>query len=116
MNAADDRKKRKLEEKKQRRELKKAKKNALVLCHDGSQFWTTQKQFWQWVRAIEPQRLQLLRDQLCQALSRCQGMYADETYVYVRSGSVPRSDGVSGLRVVRVLEELQRSLETSDVA
>ena len=29
---------------------KKAKKNALVLCHDGGQFWTTQKQFWQWAR------------------------------------------------------------------
>lgn len=26
------------------------KKNALVLCQDKSQFWTTQKQFWQWVR------------------------------------------------------------------
>jgi hypothetical protein len=50
MSAAGDRKQKKLEEKKQRRALKKAKKNALVLCHDGSQFWTTQKQFWQWVR------------------------------------------------------------------
>jgi predicted dehydrogenase len=29
----------------------------------------------------------------------------------IRSGSVPRSDGNSGLRVVRVLEALQRSLE-----
>jgi predicted dehydrogenase len=28
----------------------------------------------------------------------------------VRDGAVPRSDGESGLRVVRVLEELQRSL------
>jgi hypothetical protein len=28
----------------------KKKHNALVLCHDSSQFWTTQKQFWQWVR------------------------------------------------------------------
>jgi predicted dehydrogenase len=29
----------------------------------------------------------------------------------VRDGSPPRSDGESGLRVVRVLESLQRSLE-----
>ena len=29
----------------------------------------------------------------------------------VRDGVTPRSDGVSGLRVVRVLERLQRSLE-----
>jgi len=31
----------------------------------------------------------------------------------VRTGSRPRSDGPSGLRVVRVLEELQRSLDAS---
>jgi predicted dehydrogenase len=31
----------------------------------------------------------------------------------VRSGGTPRSDGLSGLRVVRVLERLQRSLEQS---
>jgi predicted dehydrogenase len=30
----------------------------------------------------------------------------------IRTGARPRSDGVSGLRVVRVLEQLQRSLET----
>ena len=31
---------------------KKAKKKhtALIHCHDRNQFWTTQKQFWQWVR------------------------------------------------------------------
>ena len=29
----------------------------------------------------------------------------------IRSGSTPRSDGHSGLRVVRVLEALQRSLD-----
>jgi UDP-2-acetamido-3-amino-2,3-dideoxy-glucuronate N-acetyltransferase len=29
----------------------------------------------------------------------------------VRSGQTPRSDGHSGLRVVRVLEALQKSLE-----
>jgi predicted dehydrogenase len=31
----------------------------------------------------------------------------------VRTGQRPRSNGYSGLRVVRVLEQLQRSLETS---
>jgi predicted dehydrogenase len=31
----------------------------------------------------------------------------------VRWGRRPRSDGMSGLRVVRVLEELQRSLDAS---
>ena len=30
---------------------KKLKKNALVMCRDGSNYWTTQKQFWQWVGA-----------------------------------------------------------------
>jgi hypothetical protein len=29
---------------------KKAKKTALVICHDRKEFWTTQTQFWQWVR------------------------------------------------------------------
>ena len=29
---------------------KKQKKNALIVCRDNNQFWTTQKQFWQWVR------------------------------------------------------------------
>ena len=29
---------------------KKKKRNALVVCRDGKEFWTTQKQFWQWVR------------------------------------------------------------------
>jgi hypothetical protein len=28
----------------------KRKKNALVFCRDRKRFWTTQKQFWQWVR------------------------------------------------------------------
>jgi predicted dehydrogenase len=31
----------------------------------------------------------------------------------IRHGTQPRSDGISGLRVVRVLEELQRSLQAS---
>lgn len=38
------------EKKKQRKDIKRKKNNALVVCHDGKQFWTTQNQFWQWVR------------------------------------------------------------------
>jgi predicted dehydrogenase len=34
----------------------------------------------------------------------------------IRAGSTPRSDGASGLRVVRVLEQLQRSLEAPATA
>lgn len=29
---------------------KKRKKSALVVCQNEKRFWTTQKQFWQWVR------------------------------------------------------------------
>jgi hypothetical protein len=29
---------------------KRKKKTALVICRDRKQFWTTQAQFWQWVR------------------------------------------------------------------
>lgn len=29
---------------------KKKKRTALVVCRDRTQFWTTQTQFWQWVR------------------------------------------------------------------
>ena len=29
---------------------KKKKRTALVICSDRKQFWTTQTQFWQWVR------------------------------------------------------------------
>jgi hypothetical protein len=29
---------------------RKSKKTALVICRDNKQFWTTQSQFWQWVR------------------------------------------------------------------
>lgn len=29
---------------------KKKKRNAMILCHDGKEYWTTQAQFWQWVR------------------------------------------------------------------
>ena len=45
-----DKKQKKLEGKKLRKQLKRQKKNAVVVCRDNSQFWTTQKQFWQWVR------------------------------------------------------------------
>ena len=33
-----------------KKEKKKKKKSALVICRDRKQFWTTQAQFWQWVR------------------------------------------------------------------
>lgn len=29
---------------------KKKKRTARVVCRDGQEFWTTQTQFWQWVR------------------------------------------------------------------
>ncbi len=29
---------------------KKKKKTALIICRDRKEFWTTQTQFWQWVR------------------------------------------------------------------
>ena len=29
---------------------KKRKKTALIICRDRKEFWTTQKQFWQWAR------------------------------------------------------------------
>jgi len=29
---------------------KRKRKTALIVCRDGKQFWTTQTQFWQWVR------------------------------------------------------------------
>ena len=32
------------------RKKKRRKKTALVVCRDRKQFWTTQTQFWQWVR------------------------------------------------------------------
>jgi hypothetical protein len=36
--------------KKDKKKKKRKKKTALVICRDRKQFWTTQKQFWQWVR------------------------------------------------------------------
>ena len=38
------------QEKKKRKGLARKKNNAMVLCADGSQYWTTQNQFWQWGR------------------------------------------------------------------
>lgn len=35
---------------KKKKEKKKKKKNALIACRDGKEFWTTQEQFWQWIR------------------------------------------------------------------
>ena len=34
----------------QAKKKKRKKKTALVVCRDRKQFWTTQAQFWQWVR------------------------------------------------------------------
>ena len=36
---------------KRKAEKRKAKRTALVVCRDRKEFWTTQAQFWQWVRA-----------------------------------------------------------------
>lgn len=30
--------------------MAKRKKNARIICRDGKEFWTTQKQFWRWIR------------------------------------------------------------------
>lgn len=38
------------EKKRKAKEQRKRKKNAMVLCKDGRTYWTTQAQFWQWVR------------------------------------------------------------------
>ena len=35
---------------KRKAEKRKARRTALVLCHDRKSFWTTSAQFWQWVR------------------------------------------------------------------
>jgi len=40
----------KLTEKKPKKLKRKKKKTALVVCKDRKEFWTTQTQFWQWVR------------------------------------------------------------------
>ena len=33
-----------------KKKKKKKKKTALVICRDRKEFWTTQTQFWQWIR------------------------------------------------------------------
>lgn len=33
-----------------KKDKKKKKKTALIICRDRKEFWTTQAQFWQWVR------------------------------------------------------------------
>jgi hypothetical protein len=43
------------EEKKQQKKVERKarrgkKNNALIVCRDGKEFWTTQNQFWQWFR------------------------------------------------------------------
>lgn len=38
------------EKRRERKKLKRKKKNALVICRNGKEFWTTQDQFWQWIR------------------------------------------------------------------
>ena len=35
---------------KRKKEKKKKKRTALIVCRDRKEFWTTQAQFWQWVR------------------------------------------------------------------
>lgn len=40
----------KLEAKKEQKKLRRKKKNALIICRNGKEFWTTQDQFRQWVR------------------------------------------------------------------
>jgi hypothetical protein len=34
----------------EKKEKKRKKRTALVLCRSGKQYWTTQTEFWQWVR------------------------------------------------------------------
>lgn len=40
----------KAENKSEKKLRKKKKRTALIMCSDRKQFWTTQPQFWQWVR------------------------------------------------------------------
>lgn len=41
---------RKKQQKIAQKKMKRKKRNALIICQDGSEYWTTQNQFWQWVR------------------------------------------------------------------
>lgn len=40
----------KKENKRINKKKRRQKKSALIICRDRKQFWTTQPQFWQWVR------------------------------------------------------------------
>jgi len=44
----------------QKKEIKKKKRKhtALIICRDSKQFWTTQTQFWQWVRSCVVMKIQ----------------------------------------------------------
>ena len=42
--------KEKIDKKLKKLQRRKKKKNALIMCHDGKEYWTTQTEFWQWVR------------------------------------------------------------------
>jgi hypothetical protein len=46
----NEKKQEKEKTKKEKKQLRKKKKNALVICSDGREYWTTQVQFWQWIR------------------------------------------------------------------
>lgn len=35
---------------KQRKKIRRLKRNAIIICQNETQFWTTQAQFWQWFR------------------------------------------------------------------
>jgi hypothetical protein len=37
-------------EREERKKKRRRKKTALIVCRDQREFWTTQAQFWQWVR------------------------------------------------------------------
>lgn len=47
---ADKKKTKELKKLQRSLERKRKKKNALIMCHDGKEYWTTQAEFWQWVR------------------------------------------------------------------
>lgn len=40
----------KRKEKEKEKKKKKKPRTAMIVCRDRKEFWTTQKQFWQWVR------------------------------------------------------------------
>ncbi len=74
------------DKKKEKEQLKllrrgKKKKNALIMCHDGKEYWTTQAEFWQWVR--ESVVLKVSDAPLCGKFIR-----RNEEYNVVISGTV----------------------------